>query len=297
MVISLFPFLSILACLIGALVLMIVVLTVTQTQEVDGKTQEEVDRAKAYIEFEKQLAQDNATVDELETAIDEAQKVDDELDRAKKMNTLLRNNLKMPEEKQKENKRVAAELQQRLENLQADLDSWPNTKKGLDEQIKELTAKLAELNKKPDDTAPPIIVIPSGSGSKPGTKYFFAEANRGGIKALRSFDDNLKVTDTVRAAGNSIGVDEGLNDWLNEVADVKDSKIIILVRDGGHWTSSQLRNYAMSPDHPYQIPVARLPLPGAGDADLNAFKDVLGKFPPKEKSPKGDEGGGKNGGE
>jgi len=286
MVVSLFPFLSILACLIGALVLMIVVLTLSQTQSVDGRTEEEVARAQRYIQLEKQLAQDNATLDKLETLIDESQKAANDLEQTRERNVLLRGNLNISTFDKGEQAKKAAELQQMLEDMADDLKVWAKSKPEMGARIKELEALLAEKQVKPDDTPPPIVVMPNGSGAESGTTYFFAEASGSGVKVLRSFDENLNVIDTIRTGGGSVGVDEDLNTWLDEVAGVPKSQIIVLVRDGGHWSSSQLRNYAMHPDHPYQIPVSRLPLPGGGDADLAAFKEFLGQFPPREKAKK-----------
>lgn len=283
MTISLFPFMSILACLIGALVVMIVVQSINQGSKTQGRSEEDITRAKAFLEIEKELAQDNAKLEELEVLIEESQAVEDDLAETRKRNVLLKGNLNISEFDKEEKSRKAAELQQILENMSADLDIWKHTKPELNTRIKELEAKLNKLNKKPDDTPPPVVVIPSGSGAEQGTSYFFAEASGSGIKILRSFDNTMNVTDIIRVNTGAIGVNEDLNTWLDEVASVDKSQIIVLVRDGGHHSSNQLRNYSMHPEHPFQVPVSRLPMPGAGDADLKAFKELAGKLPPRSK--------------
>ena len=55
--VSLFPFLSILACLIGALVLMIVVLVMAQVGKAEGRSAEEIKRAQDYIQMKKDIAE------------------------------------------------------------------------------------------------------------------------------------------------------------------------------------------------------------------------------------------------
>jgi hypothetical protein len=286
MTVSLFPFMSILACLIGALVVMIVVQSINQSSQTEGRTEEDIKRAKEFLELEKELAQDNATLEELEAKIEESQAVEEELEETRNRNVLLKGNLNISEFDKEEKSRKAAELQQILENLTADLEIWKHTKPKLDARIKELEAKLKELNKKPDDTPPPVVVVPSGSGAEQGTSFFFAEASGSGIKVLRSFDEAMNVTDIIRVNTGAIGVNEDLNTWLDEVANIDKSQIIVLVRDGGHHSSNQLRNYSMHPDHPFQVPVSRLPMPGSGDADLKAFKALAGKLPPRAKPQK-----------
>ena len=54
--VSLFPFLSILACLIGALVLMIVVLVMSQVGKAEGRSAEEIKRAQDFIQMKKEVA-------------------------------------------------------------------------------------------------------------------------------------------------------------------------------------------------------------------------------------------------
>lgn len=288
MTISLFPFMSILACLIGALVVMIVVQSINQNEQTEGLTEEEVKRAKAAVEIEKQLAQDNATLEKLEAQIEEVQQAEDELKDTRSKNVLLTGSLKMLEYDKEEAKKQgakAAELQQLLEKMNDDIEMWAQEKPTYAKRIKELEAELKRLGKKPDDTPPPVVVMPSGSGVEEGTSYFFAEAAGSGIKVLRSFDAAMKVTDHIRINTGSIGLNEELDTWLDEIANVGKSQIILLIRDGGDRSSTQLRNYAMHPDK-YGIPVSRLPMPGTGDADLTAFKNLAGKLPPRGKPGK-----------
>ena len=53
--VSLFPFLSILACLIGALIMIIVVMCVSQAKQGDGRTKAEVELAKSYQQMLREL--------------------------------------------------------------------------------------------------------------------------------------------------------------------------------------------------------------------------------------------------
>ena len=53
--VSLFPFLSILACLIGALVIIIVVLVVAQTDRIEGRAPEEIKMAQEVLNIKKEL--------------------------------------------------------------------------------------------------------------------------------------------------------------------------------------------------------------------------------------------------
>ena len=63
--ISLFPFLSILVCLIGSLVLLIVILTIVQTRMGDGRTPQEIDRAAEALRLKKEITEREKQLEQL----------------------------------------------------------------------------------------------------------------------------------------------------------------------------------------------------------------------------------------
>ena len=63
--ISLFPFLSILVCVIGCLTMIIVFINLIQMNQAEGKAPEEVEVAKEYVEIDKKQKEDQVKLDHL----------------------------------------------------------------------------------------------------------------------------------------------------------------------------------------------------------------------------------------
>ena len=141
--VSLFPFLSILACLIGALVLMIVVLVLAQAQKADGRTIEEIKMAQEVQQMTKEL-EDRQKLDVvlkekmaiLEKLEEEARKKEQELAR-------IRNLLNQSKEKQEENKMMSQRLAKELDDLIGEITGL---KKQMAESKKEIEILLAETD-------------------------------------------------------------------------------------------------------------------------------------------------------
>ena len=74
MAINLFPFLSILVCIIGCLTMIIVVLNIAQMDQVEGQTPEEVERAKEWQELKKEQEENRDALEE------EKKKAEDEIE-------------------------------------------------------------------------------------------------------------------------------------------------------------------------------------------------------------------------
>ena len=69
-VISLFPFLSILVCVIGCLTMIIVFINLIQMNQAEGKEPEEVEFAKEYVEVDKKKKEDQVKLDRLRQLIE-----------------------------------------------------------------------------------------------------------------------------------------------------------------------------------------------------------------------------------
>ena len=68
--VSLFPFLSILVCMIGCLTLIIVVLNLIAMNKGEGREPEEVERARLFVELEKENKDDEKKLDDLKQLIE-----------------------------------------------------------------------------------------------------------------------------------------------------------------------------------------------------------------------------------
>src|SRR5690606_30423757 len=68
--INLFPFLSILICIIGCLTLIIVVMNLIAMSKGEGRTSEEVERAREYVLLEKEREEKQQEQDKLRQLIE-----------------------------------------------------------------------------------------------------------------------------------------------------------------------------------------------------------------------------------
>ena len=92
--VSLFPFLSILVCVIGCLTMIIVVVQLMAMNRVEGREPEEVERAKDYIELEKEQIEQGEDIEkrraDLEKLIQANQDFARQQEKLRQMETMLR---------------------------------------------------------------------------------------------------------------------------------------------------------------------------------------------------------------
>ena len=271
--ILLVPFLDILCSLIGVLILIIVVLCVSQTQQTEGRTEEEIQQAQAAKRMRKEIVEVKAqevvlkeklaTLDELQKQIDEKQQ------RYIKLYKLLSTSKDI----QEANLKISQKMQKELDGLLLEIEGMK--KQQLDSK-KEIALLMAELKKRevpPDKKVPPVIVQPSGSGMAPDTKVYFVEASAGALKILGAWGEDYRLSATAEV----VVADVAYNHFLTEVAKNPKSLVLFLIRDDGQ---GAFNNGAGRADNEYKVRVGKLPIPGRGVLDLAMFEKFLGKIPP-----------------
>jgi len=271
--ILLVPFLDILCSLIGVLILIIVVLCVSQTQQTEGRTEEEIQQAQAAKRMRKEIVEVKAqevvlkeklaTLDELQKQIDEKQQ------RYIKLYKLLSTSKDI----QEANLKISQKMQKELDGLLLEIEGMK--KQQLDSK-KEIALLMAELKKRevpPDKKVPPVIVQPSGSGMAPDTKVYFVEASAGALKILGAWGEDYRLSATAEV----VVADVAYNHFLTEVAKNPKSLVLFLIRDDGQ---GAFNNGAGRADNEYKVRVGKLPIPGRGVLDLAMFEKFRGKIPP-----------------
>lgn len=279
--VSLFPFLSILACLIGALIMIIVVMCVAQTQKSDGRTPEEVQRAREYQELKKQLEEQTKLNDEATKRLAELKKLNEELEEKEQRYARLRKLLDSSKEVQDQNRMVSQQLAKELDDLMLEIDGLKAQIKESKVEIEKLMAEVKKRQVPPDQKPPPVIVQPGGSGMPEDTKVFFVEASGSALKIVKAWTDE---TYQLSSRPETVIADPKFNHFLTEVAKVPRSLIIFLIRDDGQ---GAFNNGAGRAQNDYKIRVAKLPIPGRGEIDLQAFAKYRGTVspPPAEAPP------------
>jgi len=276
--VSLFPFLSILACLIGALIMIIVVLCVAQTQQTDGRTPEEMEMAKEYQRMQEQQKlqeEQNKDVTQLLTKLEEIK--EEMADKAQRV-ARLRKLVDTGADIQKMNEEISQNLLKELDNLIVEIEGLNKQEKEVNEEIKLLLAELEKRQIPKDKPVPPVMVQPGGSGLAEGTKVFFVELS--GSRITIFWDADKK---TILGTSNEvIAADVAYNEFLKMVKAVPKAKIIYLLRDDGMGTFNKAAGWAMATYEFGVEQIGRLPIPGRGDIDLKMFNKFLGTLTPPE---------------
>ena len=270
--VSLFPFLSILACLIGALVLIIVVLVVAQAGKAEGRTPEEIRMAQDFQRMKKELEERKKLDIVLKEKLAELEKLQLEVKDREQRFIKLRKIIDSSKEVQEQNKEISQKLQKELDDLLTEVDG---IKRQQTETKKEIELLMAEIKKRqiPESKkVPPVVVQPSGSGMSDNTKVYFVECSSGSLKVLGAWGEDYRLS----ATPSVVVADVNYNHFLSEVAKNKDSLILFLIRDDGQ---GAFNTGAGRAEADYNIRVGKLPIPGRGVLDLALFDKYRGKIP------------------
>jgi hypothetical protein len=249
--ISLFPFLSILACVIGTLTLMIAALALGQMDSPAFETIEQ------YQNAQRDLAEDTVAVARLDEEIDQAQNdlgknnsnvaaLRNERDRLKtevaRMRGLPAPALAIPKAESEPRK-------DRIDELQADI-------KLLNARIEKLLDDLNRLDAPPKEAI--VRIRPGGSGTNLKPNFIECAASR--IIIHRG-----DATHPVRRA--DLNKDAVFLELLERVAESEDDTVVFLVRDDAIGTYFAARNVARSK----YARNGKLPVVGHGKIDLSLF--------------------------
>ena len=277
--VSLFPFLSILACLIGALVMIIVVLVVAQTEKAEGRTPEEIQMAQEVLNIKKELEKREQQDEELKKKLEELRKIEEEAQDLTARYAKLRKLLDTSKDVQEQNKEISQQLQKELDDLLLQIDGL---KKQQAETKKEIALLMAELEKRKvpkDKEPPPVQVAPSGSGMSPETKVYFVEASGGSLKLLQPWnEEDYRLSSQAEVVVS----DHAYNHFLTELQKDKNSLLLFLIRDDGY---GAFNNGAGRAESDYGIRVGKLPIPGRGQLQLDLFAQFRGKVAPPPPPP------------
>jgi len=264
--ISLFPFLSILVCVIGCLTMIIVFINLIQMNQVEGKEPEEVEVAKEYVEVDKKQEEDQKKLDELrqlmETLIQDQEDLRSKREKLRRLKELLASNEQIDSQRDE----LIAKLNQLLKM---------NQKLGADKEA--LLAEIAKLKKEIEQRklppeAPALRV--QSSGSSANVEPYFVEI------ADKTILIHTSLTEPpVEIPSASLKSSKEFLDLLKNVGEKPYRKLIFLVR--GNAASVANYNSVNSVVTGFnrvagtKILPGKLPLPGEGKVDLTVFAKFL----------------------
>lgn len=252
--VSLFPFLSIIACVIGVLTMMISTLALAQLDGEDialieqwEQTQQALQDTDEQIEIltttiAEQLGPDGANVRE------ELSRRQKELDELQRQQQTLQAELDAKEDMQVVIPVVDESLRETAASMQAELDKLE----------KELAQMDLELKERQSASKSRVSILPSGSGLR--MTPHFVECAKGSL--VLHTQDPPKL---LRAA--NMVKDEDFIDLLRTVANGVDDSIIFLIRSDGLATWRAARKLCDERN----IRNGKLPVVGDGQVDLSYF--------------------------
>ncbi|MHB1080626.1 MAG: hypothetical protein ACYC67_14575 [Prosthecobacter sp.] len=271
--ILLVPFLDILCSLIGVLILIIVVLCVSQTQQTEGRTPEDVQMAQDAKRLRQEIVERKAQDVILKEKLASLEALQKQIEEKEQRFIKLRKLLNTSKDLQEENLKISQKMQKELDDLLLEIEGM---KEQQAESKKEIAALMAELKKRdvpPDKKIPPVIVQPSGTGMPADTKVYFVEAGSGALKILGAWGEDYRLS----ATASVVVADAAYNYFLTELAKDPKSLVLFLIRDDGQ---GAFNNGAGRAENDYKVRVGKLPIPGRGVLDLALFSKFRGKIPP-----------------
>lgn len=255
---------SILACLIGILTLMISVMMQAQQAEQEekaGKTKEERERALENLELKKKI----------ELAEQEKEKKEEKIKKEKSSVAALQHlkdrtialSMKLEDLKKAENPEESdAALQKLIENMIKEIAALKKEQPPLDKRLKELQAELKSRKEapKPKET---VKIRPRGLGQRGARNLFFVECNSTGVVLYTDGQPGKPISTA------AIPTSEPFNDFLEKVKKTRDSMVLFLVRKSGKTSYDWAAGIA---ETKYDLIHGKLPMPNDGKIDLSAFK-------------------------
>lgn len=255
---SLFPFMSILAGLVGILTLLISVISRQKESEQPKENVAAIERGKEKRQLDdraRKLERDIAALDErIRKERAGAQKVQELTDRR----IVLQDELKGLKKAATESD---AELQKIVELLRREIAALEKDKPTLVRRIQELEKQIKDRKEAPE---PPksVQVRPGGSGLLQARNVFFVECHSTGINIIQ------KGSNPISVGTSSIPNSLEYRRFLATVKEERDPMVLFLIRKAGHpsylWAAAEATKR-------FELRIGKLPLPNDGPLDLSLF--------------------------
>ena len=252
--VSLFPFLSILACVIGTLTLMITALALGQMEK-----QQDPEVVRRALEHEKLQAENEARqkeVDRLSRLLADASALREALALALEELKKLENRKDKETKKATGGKKLNAPLLAEANLLQKRIDELDPESKELQKEIRRLQAELSKRKSPPKEAENKIQ--PGGSGVD--LDPTFVECTADGVRILEGSNPFIRRTDLSKS--------KPFLDLLDGVSKKPKGSVIFLIRDNAVGTYNSAHSIARG----RYCRDGKLPVAGKGNIDLSVFK-------------------------
>ncbi len=258
--VSLFPFMSILACLIGILTLMISVTMQVNQMNKKGQTEEEMARAVANRDLRKKTEVAMMETADLEAKLKKEKSTAAEMEKLEDRKIVLRDKLDEIRKATSPNNTDEA-LQKLVENLKAEISRLKQERPPLQKQLESLQAELRK-RKEPPKVVESVIIRPGGVGSRAAKNLFFVECNSTGIVLMHDDGRSIPVSKAAIPTNAEYGK------LLDEVKRTRDSMVLFLIRKSGNESYLWAAGIA---ETKFEVTTGKLPIPNEGKIDLSLF--------------------------
>ena len=255
--VSLFPFLSVLACVIGALTLILASMAVSR---VGSSSLAGVRLGDELARLQQALIEDRTELEETLAELATLEASDAERDElhAKLTGLVLSPEISLDELEQLVDERRRAAEAAKLRARRADLEAKRRT------QMQQIEGLRADVDARIDARkALSMRIAPSGAG--PVYRPYFAECTERYAELHTTKSDF-----TYRVPKEDILRGEAFQRFLRRIRVLRNTKLVFLVRPEGIETFELASTAADRLD----VPFAKLPLPGDGELDFSAFDDT-----------------------
>ncbi|MEO0475795.1 MAG: hypothetical protein AAF085_07480 [Planctomycetota bacterium] len=251
--VSLFPFLSILACLIGVLTFIITGVAISQMDESEDLAA--VERTEKYGPLVAQLEEDREQLQVLDAAFVAEQAIDKQIEQLKKQIAQREKRIAQQQDREKviqEAQAIQKQLTQAKQQTQA-------IKPKISELREQIQQDQIELEKRIEAGKPAgTVVRPSGSGQN--LKPHFIECTKSHL-ILHTRGKQTKVPNGKFAESKAFLA------LLDRVAKQEKERVIFLLRPDGVGTYNNAARIARE----RQCRYGKIPVPGEGPLDLSMF--------------------------
>ncbi len=255
---SLFPFMSILACLIGILTLMIAV-SMAVNQKKEGMAEEDFQRAQENRKIQVDITKKLKEIEEIQKRMEKEKNAFIEKKKLEEILAKLKADLAKLESVKME---PPEEIKKEIATLEAQTIAIKEEHVPLQNKLQELQAKLGDLKNRPAPKES-VAIKPPALGSNLPRELFFVECNSTGI-VIRGPNDSETVISTA-----GIPDSPEYMAFCEKVHKTRDSAILFLIRKDG----SEAYNWAAGlAETNFRVRTAKLPAPNDGKIDLSLFR-------------------------
>jgi hypothetical protein len=242
--VSLFPFLSVLACVIGVLTLLIAATAIGQIAATDAIDLEQYER------LEREIARGSRQLAELTALSEEVQTLSAQIETEQRERSALASDARRARDALERNAPLRQKLaveEDRLQTLERELASLRAEAADRGEELAKYQAALASA---------PILIQPSGSGY--GLEPHFAECRSDGLILYEGLERRK-----THVALHRIGTSAEYRRFLRTVRNRQGATAIFLIRPGGVPACRQASIQARGVRH------GEIPLQGEGELDFS----------------------------